>query len=158
MTSGDFLKIKRKEKKLTLRQMAYKTNLSHTYISEIEKGKLKGTPETQEKIFLALELNDDERKYFINLFEEEQLPEKIKNEITDLKKEIEELKHHLQECENNLVIHHNHNTGNQILGTNLKDVNIHTSAGITSEDLDISELSEDKLQDLKKFIKFLKNS
>ncbi|MGL5904348.1 MAG: helix-turn-helix domain-containing protein, partial [Cetobacterium sp.] len=42
MKAGEFLKKIRLEKKLSLRQMSYKTNLSHTFISEIEKGKLNG--------------------------------------------------------------------------------------------------------------------
>ena len=95
MKVGNYLKLKRIEKKFSLRQMAYKTGLSHTYISDIEKGKARGTLITQEKILNALQLNIEEKKNFYKNMVLEKLPldircnmEQMENEINHLKKEL----------------------------------------------------------------------
>lgn len=41
MTAGEYVKEKRKELKISLRQLAYKIDMSHTNISDFEKGFIK---------------------------------------------------------------------------------------------------------------------
>ncbi|MGL4566940.1 MAG: helix-turn-helix domain-containing protein [Fusobacteriaceae bacterium] len=159
MTSGQFLREIRNNKNFSLRQLSIKAGVSHTQIADVEKGVNFGTKEKLDKILSALKATTNEIEKFYKLQNYEKTPSGVIVELKELKKENDNLEQKLQEYENNLIIHHNHNTGNQILGTNMRDVNINVSASKSApDDLDISELSEDKLQDLKKFIKYLKNS
>lgn len=88
MKAGEFLKQLRTEKKLSLRQMAYKTELSHTFISEIEKGNLNGTIESQEKILTALEATPSDKKFFYKLSKLESLPSDIRQEMEKMEEKI----------------------------------------------------------------------
>ena len=54
----DFLLHTRKDRKLTLKQVAYKTGLSHTYISQLERG-LRATPVPEDLRKLAKGLRID---------------------------------------------------------------------------------------------------
>jgi len=47
---GDFLKFKRKEKRLTLTQLSRLSGVSHPYISQIENNKFKPSPEILSKL------------------------------------------------------------------------------------------------------------
>ncbi|MHA5066641.1 helix-turn-helix domain-containing protein [Cetobacterium somerae] len=88
MKTGNYLKLKRIEKKLSLRQMSYKTGLSHTYISDIEKRKVRGTLITQEKILNALQLNSEEKKIFYKDVVLEKLPLNIRCNMEQMEHEI----------------------------------------------------------------------
>ena len=92
MKSGEFLKKLRIERKLSLRQMSYKTELSHTFISEIEKGNLNGRLDSQEKILNALEVTTLQKQFFYRLSKLESLPSDIRLEIETMENEIKLLK------------------------------------------------------------------
>lgn len=155
ITLGNFCKEAREKRGIKLNQFCIKADIQPSLYSRFENGKVqKINPNLLIKIGNALRIDYKELYKIVGYLDEEdfQEAEKLKEEVADLKEK-------LQECENGMVIHHNHNNGNQILGSNLKDVSITTpSLAMTPEELDITELSEEKLQDLKKFIKYLKNS
>lgn len=150
MKAGEYLKLKRKEKKLSLRQVAYKTGLSHTYISDIEKGNLIGTNETHEKIITGLSFTEDEKNYFYNLLiEEKTLPKYLSDKIKYSEKEIETLKTENKELKEQITIKNNSNAGDIMVGS--------TKKTYTSIDEDLKGLSEDEIQLVKNYIAFLKS-
>lgn len=150
MKAGEYLKLKRKEKKLSLRQVAYKTGLSHTYISDIEKGNLIGTNETHEKIITGLSFTEDEKNYFYNLLiEEKTLPKYLSDKIKYSEKEIETLKTENKELKEQIIIKNNSNAGDIMVGS--------TKKIYTSIDEDLKGLSEDEIQLVKNYIAFLKS-
>ncbi len=150
MKAGEYLKLKRKEKKLSLRQVAYKTGLSHTYISDIEKGNLIGTNETHEKIITGLSFTEDEKNYFYNLLiEEKTLPKYLSDKIKYSEKEIETLKTENKELKEQIIIKNNSNTGDIMVGS--------TKKIYTSIDEDLKGLNEDEIQLVKNYIAFLKS-
>lgn len=57
MNVGQIIKQCRKDKKLTLKDLAKKINLSFPYISQIESGSRKASPEILQKISKALDIN-----------------------------------------------------------------------------------------------------
>lgn len=149
MKSGDFLKKIRTRKKLSLRQMAYKTELSHTFISEIEKGKLKGTLDTQEKILNALEVSKEEKEMFYKLSKYESLPLDIRNDIEDMEKEINRLKNELESCREELNIYNNSNNGHIIVGNRNNIKNSYAGTELCKE---LSGLDEKQKAKVLKFI------
>ncbi len=149
MKAGDYLKLKRKERKLSLRQLSYKTNLSHTFISEIEKGKLNGTLSSQEKILNALELTTEEKQKFYKLSELEKLPPNIRTEIIEMENKIQRLKKELEECRNQRNIESNNNNGHIIVGDGNKINHSYTGTELSKE---MSELSEKQKEKVLKFI------
>ncbi|WP_427108467.1 helix-turn-helix domain-containing protein [Lysinibacillus xylanilyticus] len=56
MEIGTFIKEKRKAKSLTLRELANSINLSHSYLSQIENGQRKASPELLEKLSKVLDV------------------------------------------------------------------------------------------------------
>lgn len=56
MKIGEFIRSKRKEQKLTLKQLAEKIGLSHTYLSQIELGDRNVSPDMLEKVSIALDV------------------------------------------------------------------------------------------------------
>lgn len=56
MVIGEFIRFKRKEKKLTLKQMAKDMGLSYSYLSQIELGDRNASPEILEKLSTILEV------------------------------------------------------------------------------------------------------
>ncbi|GLI57338.1 hypothetical protein PM10SUCC1_28520 [Propionigenium maris DSM 9537] len=88
MSFGNFLKEKRQKKGYTLRQMAYKTGFSHTYISDIEK-EVAAKVETIEKIADVLELTKDEIAFLKREIEYFKTPKSVLEELNRLKKEKE---------------------------------------------------------------------
>lgn len=155
MKAGEFLKKIRLEKNLSLRQMSYKTNLSHTFISEIEKGKLNGTLSSQEKILNALELTTEEKQTFYKLSELEKLPPNIRMDIIEMESEIQRLKKELEECKSQLNVENNSNNGHIIVGDGNK-IN-HSYAG-TELCKELNELSEKEKEKVLKFINdYIKN-
>lgn len=150
MKAGEYLHLKRKEKKLSLRQVAYKTGLSHTYISDIEKGNLIGTNETHEKLISGLNFTDDEKNFFYNLLiEDNTLPHFIAEKIKSSKKEIEKLEAENQELKEQIIIQHNSNAGDIMVGS--------TKNTYTSIDEDLRGLNDDEIQLVKNYIAFLKS-
>lgn len=69
---GDFVAKKRKEKRITVRAFAEKTGLSLGYIGYLENGQRYPTsPDVHLKIADALDLSQEERKYFFDMIAEE---------------------------------------------------------------------------------------
>ena len=69
---GDFIKEKRKEKRLSLRKMAEQLDISPSYWSDIEKGR-RNPPQLDmiERIVNVLNLSEDEKDQIIDLASEE---------------------------------------------------------------------------------------
>lgn len=69
---GDFIKEKRKEKRLSLRKMAEQLDISPSYWSDIEKGR-RNPPQLDmiEKIVNVLNLSEEEKDQIIDLASEE---------------------------------------------------------------------------------------
>lgn len=150
MKAGEYLQLKRKEKKLSLRQVAYKTGLSHTYISDIEKGNLIGTNETHEKLISGLTFNEDEKNFFYNLLiEDNTLPHFITEKMKSSKKEIEKLEAENKELKEQIIIQNNSNNGDIMVGS--------TKKIYTSFDEDLKGLDENEIQQVKTYIAFLKS-
>lgn len=134
MTIGEFLKKKRAEKNLSLRQLAYKVNLSHTNISDIEKGNVK-KEESILKIIAALNLTNLEKEEALKLLINDTTPEELRDEVLNMKK--------------GLIIQGNSNNGDIMVGSIKK---IHTSI-----DEDLKGLDESEIQQVKTYIAFLKS-
>lgn len=149
MKIGEFLKEKRLEKNLSLRQVAYKTGLSHTYISDIEKGNLLGTNETQEKIMIALNFTEEEKNFFYSLLiEDDSIPNFITEKMNKFEIEIEKLKKENKKLKEQIIIKNNNNIGDIMVGS--------TKNICTSFDEEIKELNDDEIQLVKNYIAFLK--
>lgn len=142
MTSGELLKQIRKEQDLSLRAVSLLTGVSHTQISDLEKGVNFGTIEKIEKILNALKVSEYLKKQYYALRDLERTPENVKLEIENLKKEIAKL-------QNSCVIKNNSNTGDIMVGS--------TKKIYTSIDEDLKGLSEDEIQLVKNYISFLKS-
>ncbi len=142
MTSGELLKQIRKEQDLSLRAVSLLTGVSHTQISDLEKGVNFGTIEKIEKILNGLKVSEDLKKQYYALRDLERTPDNIKLEIENLKKEIARL-------QNNCVIQNNSNAGDIMVGSAKK---IYTSI-----DEDLKGLSEDEIQLVRNYIAFLKS-
>lgn len=150
MKAGEYIKLKRKEKKLSLRQVAYKTGLSHTYISDIEKGTLIGTNETHEKIISGLNFSEEEKNFFYNLLLEDQtLPKYLNEKIKKSEAEIKNLKNENEELKKQIIIKNNSNNGDIVVGNNEKNY--------INSDIDLSGLDELDIQNIKNYIAFLKS-
>ena len=62
MDFGEYISQKRKEKKLTIRELASKLNISFTYLSDVEKGRAKAFKSDILKLIIEiLQLDDDEQ-------------------------------------------------------------------------------------------------
>lgn len=142
MTSGELLKQIRKEQDLSLRAVSLLTGVSHTQISDLEKGVNFGTIEKIEKILNGLKVSEDLKKQYYALRDLERTPDNIKLEIENLKKEIARL-------QNNYVIQNNSNAGDIMVGS--------TKKIYTSIDEDLKGLSEDEIQLVRNYIAFLKS-
>lgn len=150
MKIGEFLKEKRLEKNLSLRQVAYKTGLSHTYISDIEKGNLLGTNETQEKIMIALNFTEEEKNFFYSLLiEDDSIPNFITEKMNKFEIEIEKLKKENKKLKEQIIIKNNNNIGDIMVGS--------TKNICTSFDEEIKGLNDDEIQLVKNYIAFLKS-
>lgn len=137
MTIGEFLKEKRKEKGLSLRQLAYKIKLSHTNIADIEKGAIKKESSIL-RILSGLNLTPEENEKALKLLVNDTIPEELQEEVLALKK--------------TLIIQNNHNNGDVVIGKNEKHY-----YNSTNDELDLSGLDEKDIEDVKKYIEFLKS-
>lgn len=137
MTIGEFLKEKRKEKRLSLRQLAYKIKLSHTNIADIEKGTIKKESSIL-RILGGLNLTPEENEEALALLVKDTTPENLQEDVLNLKKA--------------LIIQNNHNNGDVVIGKNEKHY-----YNSTNDELDLSGLDERDIEDVKKYIDFLKS-
>lgn len=135
MTVGEYLKQKRIEKGLSLRQLAYKINLSHTNISDIEKGVIKKESSIL-RILGALNLSAQENEKALELLVKDTTPEGLQDDVFNLKK--------------SLIIKNNSNNGNIIVGNNNNNT-------VASVDEELKGLSEAEIQLVKNYIAFLKS-
>lgn len=136
---GDYIETLRNNKKLGFNQLALKSGVNVRTLNEIIYGKAKRVnPFHLQKIAKAL--NVDYRDFYriVEYLEED-------DEIEQLKKEIEQLK-------SNTIIQNNHNNGDMVIGKNEKHY-----YNSTNDELDLSELDEKDIEDVKKYIEFLKN-
>lgn len=145
MTSGELLKKIRKEQNLSLRAVSLLAGVSHTQISDLENNVNFGTVEKIEKILNSLQMTDELKEQYYTLRDLERTPESIKQELIKLKKEIEKLK-------SNTIIQNNHNNGDVVIGKNEKYY-----YNSTNDELDLSGLDEKDIEDVKKYIEFLKS-
>lgn len=145
MTSGELLKKIRKEQNLSLRAVSLLAGVSHTQISDLENNVNFGTVEKIEKILNSLQMTDELKEQYYTLRDLERTPESIKQELIKLKKEIEKLR-------SNTIIQNNHNNGDVVIGKNEKYY-----YNSTNDELDLSGLDEKDIEDVKKYIEFLKS-
>lgn len=134
MKIGEYLKQKRKERNLSLRQLAYKINLSHTNIADVEKGVIKKESSIL-RILGALNLTPEENEVALKLLVQETIPQNLQEEVFNLKKA--------------LIIQNNNNNGDILVGSTK---NIYNSL-----DEDLKGLNEDEIQLVKNYIVFLKS-
>lgn len=134
MTIGEFLRKKREEKDISLRQLSYKIKLSHTNIADIEKGTVKKESSIL-KIIAGLGLNDEEKMTALELMVNSDTPKDLRDDVLNLKKA--------------LIIQNNSNAGDIMVGSAKK---IYTSI-----DEDLKGLSEDEIQLVRNYIAFLKS-
>ena len=145
MTSGQLLKRIRKEQNLSLRAVSLLSGVSHTQISDLENNVNFGTIEKIEKILNSLHVSESLREQYYTLRDLERTPESMKHELIKLKKEIEQLK-------SNPIIQNNNNNGDVVIGKNEKHY-----YNSTNDELDLSGLDEKDIEDVKKYIEFLKS-
>lgn len=134
MTIGEFLRKKREEKDISLRQLSYKIKLSHTNIADIEKGTVKKESSIL-KIIAGLGLNDEEKMTALELIVNSDTPKDLRDDVLNLKKA--------------LIIQNNSNAGDIMVGS--------TKKIYTSIDEDLKGLSEDEIQLVRNYIVFLKS-
>ncbi|MGL5055048.1 MAG: S24 family peptidase [Fusobacteriaceae bacterium] len=104
MNVGKYVKEKRIQLGISLRQLSYKIGMSHTNISDFEKGQIK-KKDTLIRIIDGLRLTADERSKAFELFGEDEISPKIKSQIIELKEENNVLKqenNELKELKENL--------------------------------------------------------
>lgn len=104
MNVGSYIKEKRIQLGISLRQLSYKIGMSHTNIDYFEKGLIK-KKDTLIKIIDGLGLSSDEREEALELLGDEGISPKIKNQIIELKEENNVLKQEnseLKELKENL--------------------------------------------------------
>ncbi|MFK4784758.1 helix-turn-helix domain-containing protein [Fusobacterium sp. MFO224] len=85
MESGFYLRELRNNKKFSLRSLSIKSGVSHTQISDLEKGINFGTVEKLEKILKALGATEEQKMKFYYLRDYEKTPETIKKELNEYK-------------------------------------------------------------------------
>lgn len=88
---GEFIKKKRGEKKISLRQMARDLNISVSYLSDLEQG-IKLPPNSKDdnykdlvdRIFNYLSMSDEEKNHCLDLSDKELINKgHVSNDITD---------------------------------------------------------------------------
>lgn len=136
---GEYINSLREKRKLGFNQLALKSGVNVKSLNEIVYGKAKKVnPFHLQKIARAL--NTDYKDFYriVDYLEKD-------DEVEQLKKEIEELK-------SNLIIQNNHNNGDVVIGKNEKHY-----YNSTNDELDLSGLDERDIEDVKKYIDFLKS-
>lgn len=96
MEIGEFIREKRKENKLTLKQLATKIELSYTYLSQIELGDRNASPEILEKIAKVLDVPHFDLMKKAGYVHEKEGLEKVVSEYCSLLKEIDNLDLHIR--------------------------------------------------------------
>lgn len=85
-TFGEFIAQKRKDREMSLRQMAEKINVSAVFISDMEKGRRYPSVELLKKIAEVLRLNQEETDLLYDLSSDErnQIPADLPEYIMDV--------------------------------------------------------------------------
>ncbi|PJO45148.1 helix-turn-helix domain-containing protein [Lysinibacillus xylanilyticus] len=96
MEIGEFVREKRKEKKLTLKQLATEIELSYTYLSQIELGDRNASPEILEKIAKVLDIPHFDLMKKAGYIHEKEGLEKVVSDYCGLLKEIDNLDSHIR--------------------------------------------------------------
>ncbi|WGT41448.1 helix-turn-helix transcriptional regulator [Lysinibacillus sp. 1 U-2021] len=96
MEIGEFIREKRKENRLTLKQLATKIELSYTYLSQIELGDRNASPEILEKIAKVLDVPHFDLMKKAGYVHEKEGLEKVVSEYCSLLKEIDNLDLHIR--------------------------------------------------------------
>lgn len=87
MLIGDYLKKKRKEKGLSLRAVAKISGMSHSNVSDIEKGIVK-REESILKIMASLGLNENEKLQGLRILVKESTPVELQEDVLNMKKAL----------------------------------------------------------------------
>ncbi len=90
MKVGELLKLKRKDKGYSLRQLAIKVGISHSTIADVERGGIL-KEETIKRIIRALSLNSVEEKEIFELLTLEKIPKKLKEELLSYRNQKQEI-------------------------------------------------------------------
>lgn len=96
MEIGEFIREKRKEKKLTLKQLANEIELSYTYLSQIELGDRNASPEILEKIAKVLDVPHFDLMKKAGYIHEKEGLEKVVSDYCGLLKKIDNLDFHIR--------------------------------------------------------------
>lgn len=91
MKIGEFIKTKRKEKNISLREMASKIDISHPYLSQIENNLRKASPEILDKISQIIDVSHYELMKIAGYIHEKEGLEKVVSDYCDLLNQIEHL-------------------------------------------------------------------
>lgn len=91
LTFGEELRNIRKQKKLSLKEVAKKGELSHSYISQIENGKRNAPkPEIIHKLAFGLDIDSDELMYKAGYINRKTYSDKLSENLSENKKELAE--------------------------------------------------------------------
>lgn len=153
---GKYIEELRIKNNLGFNQLSFKIGMNVRTLNEIINGKMKRIiPYHLKKIAYGLKVDYKEFYKMVGYLEQEDFLEleNCKKKYYELEKKYEELERKLKEGNNKVKDIINH--GNQVVGFN-STVNFENK--IKDFNYDISELSVEKLEELKKFIKYLKVS
>ncbi|MGL6065008.1 MAG: helix-turn-helix domain-containing protein [Fusobacteriaceae bacterium] len=146
---GCYLRNQREKECLGLNQLALKLDIVSSLLSKLENGKLlKINPFLLKKISIGLKIDYRELYVMIGYLNENHF------------KETYELKIKLEECEKKLSeatssLHVSKNSG--VIGNNNSHINIGNKTEARNDDFDISGLNDEKLKQLRSYVKFLKS-
>lgn len=102
MSISEIIKSKRTELNLTLRELALKADISHTYLSQVENQDTKNPPSEDIiiKIANALNMSEDEKVTLLKLSALERTPATIRLELDNLSKKLSLLQKKVSFAEN----------------------------------------------------------
>lgn len=153
---GKYIEELRIKNNLGFNQLSFKIGMNVRTLNEIINGKMKRIiPYHLKKIAYGLKIDYKELYRIIGYLDQEDFLEleNYKKKNIELEKKCIELEKKLKEDNNKVKDIINH--GNQVVGFNST---VKFENNIKDFDYDISELSTEKLEELKKFIKYLKVS
>lgn len=151
---GDYIEKIRKENSFGFNQLSIKSGLNARTLNEILNGKSKRTnPYHLQKLGSALRIDYKELYKIVGYLFEEDFEEndKLKLELSSCQNKCKELE---KELRNVTKTHNNINHGNQAIGIN-SQITIENNHKRTSE-LDFAGIPEDRMEELKRYMEFLK--
>lgn len=158
---GDYIEKLRLDLKLGFNQLSLKSGLNAKTLNEIIKGKSKRTnPYHLQRLGFALRIDYKKLYKIIGYLSEEDFEEsdKLREESDKLRLELERCQTKCKELEAELKgttrTHNNINHGNQAIGIN-SHITIENNHKTTKE-LDFTEIPEDRMEELKRYMEFLK--